>query len=735
MSFRAGIYRTVLAQHKRVQKPAPRSWLHYQFASSSAPSRSSIGSYSASLKAELQNTHVIHRDYPLLTWELTHAKQPHQKPPLDKNDIETMLETLALSGMPEDLSRIEQILSDMSNVYNIPPSPETHTVIIRALIQKRTFQSVKLWLEHMPKKPGGVKPTAGHYHLVLEAGPLFCSFKNMMQLVHEMHQRGCEPTFDTFKLLAQARWLTTTRVSRIPLPSDFAPIFQHMKEIGLPYDTTLADMLQAMYLDKQRIRYAEEIMTLYNETFSDLLSPELLWENEWLLRISAAVKEGGVVGGLKLIPKYREEGGSPSVRTLGAFMQRITRFEHLCNVRDQLGVTPSRDQWSVLLLRCIKRDNYSEMLDCYDQVRKAGVMPTASAISRLVQSVLASPLSNALDKSLKIFTDFTDSLPDRCDLLERETQRSIADVFAAMLREVTQRSDEHTPIRGLILREADEHRVALHSASAYLTAVSMSSAHSESDAMETYRESKHILDEAGYLTVLDILSRISWSDRMEPQVPNISFYFEVVKDMKAARYSITTTVYLVLLRSLRQLASRTSSRIGFLHLRSDTLAATRQTHDLITLDSSITPNTSLWNALLENYRLLGAFPDALRVWDTMYISRVFDRASVNIILTTCREAGGVDMAQQIKTKLERTGFTFDNYNWKAWITCLCDAGRMNDALRYMCTVVKNPDPEMAHIILARLKPDIKPNVMAAIQKHQPKLHDALLQEAQASPSF
>ncbi|KAJ3721704.1 hypothetical protein C8R42DRAFT_668250 [Lentinula raphanica] len=667
MSFRAGIYRTVLAQHKRVQKPAPRSWLHYQFASSSAPSRSSIGSYSASLKAELQNTHVIHRDYPLLTWELTHAKQPHQKPPLDKNDIETMLETLALSGMPEDLSRIEQILSDMSN--------------------KRTFQSVKLWLEHMPKKPGGVKPTAGHYHLVLEAGPRFCSFKNMMQLVHEMHQRGCEPTFDTFKLLAQARWLTTTRVSRIPLPSDFVPIFQHMKEIGLPYDTTLADMLQAMYLDKQRIRYAEEIMTLYNETFSDLLSPELLWENEWLLRISAAVKEGGVVGGLKLIPKYREEGGSPSVRTLGAFMQRITRFEHLCNVRDQLGVTPSRDQWSMLLLRCIKRDNYSEMLDCYDQVRKAGVMPTASAISRLVQSVLASPLSDALDKSLKIFTDFTDSLPDRCDLLERETQRSIADVFAAMLREVTQRSDEHTPIRGLILREADEHRVALHSASAYLTA---------NDAMETYRESKHILDEAGYLTVLDILSRISWSDRMEPQVPNISFYFEVVKDMKAARYSITTTVYLVLLR-------RTSSRIGFLHLRSDTLAATRQTHDLITLDSSITPNT-------KNYRLLGAFPDALRVWDTI----------VNIILTTCREAGG--------TKLERTGFTFDNYNWKAWITCLCDAGRMNDALRYMCTVVKNPDPEMAHIILARLKPDIKPN-------HQPKLHDALLQEAQASPSF
>ncbi|KAJ4485832.1 hypothetical protein J3R30DRAFT_3283641 [Lentinula aciculospora] len=620
----------------------------------------------------------------------------------------------------------------MASVYDLSPTFETHTIIIRALIQKGTFQSVKLWLEHMPKKPGSVKPTIGHYHLVLEAGPRFCTFKNMMQLVRDMSQRGCEPTDDTFKLLAQARWLTTARVSRIPLPSDLTPIFQHMKEIGFPYNTAVADMLHVMYLDKQRFRYAEEILALYNETYSDLLTPDQSWESEWILRLSVAVKEGGVASGLKLIPKYVEEGGKPSVRTLGVFMQRITRFEHLCSVRDQLDVAPSREQWSMLLLQCVKRGNISEMLDCYNQVRGEGVMPTASAISRLVQSVLASSLTDAVDTSLKIFYDFTSSLPDRCDLLARETQRSLADMFYALIREVSQRSDEYAPLKESILREAEAHNVPLQSASAYLTAMSMSSAHSEGDAMEAYRESKHILDESGYLTVLDILSRISWSDRMEPQVPNISFYFEVVKDMKAARFSISTTVYLILLRSLRQLASRTSKSIGFLHLRRDAVAATRQTHDLITLDSSITPNTGLWNALLDNYRRLESFPDALRVWDTMYISRTFDRASVNIILTACREAGGVDMARLIKTKLEKTGFVFDNYNWKAWIACLCDAGRMNDALRDMCTIVKNPDPEMAHIILGRLKPEIKVKVMVAIQKHQPKLHDALVQEAPAA---
>ncbi|KAJ4485018.1 hypothetical protein C8J55DRAFT_34216 [Lentinula edodes] len=728
MSFRVGLSRIGIAHPKCLPKPVDLRL--YRQLHSSAAIHNSVREYLASLKTDIQNPDVIHRDYPLLTWEIRQLKQARQNL-LDKNDIETMLEALALSALPEDLSRIEQILSDMKIVYDVPPSSETHTVIIRALIQKGTFQSVKLWLEHMPKKPGGVEPTIGHYHLVLEAGPRFCTFKNMMQLVREMRQRGCEPTNDTFKLLAQARWLTTTRVSRIPLPSDFTPIFRHMQEIGLPYNTTVADMLHVMYLDKQRFRYAEEIMVLYNDSYSDLLPPGLSWENEWLLRLSAAVKEGGVATGLKLISQYREEGGKPSVRTLGVFMQRITRFEHLCSVRDQLGIAPSQEQWSMLLSKCVKRGTISEMLECYNEIRNEGVMPTASAISRLIQSVLASPLSDAVDTSFKIFNDFTDSLPDRCDLLERETQRSLADLFSNMLREVTQHSDNYAPMKELILKEAEVHNVPLQSASAYLTAMSMNSARTERDAMEAYRESRHILDEAGYLTVLDILSRISWSDRMEPRVPTISFYFEVVKDMKAARYSVTMTIYLILLRSLRQLASRTSKSVGFLHLRHDTLAATRQTHDLITLDSSISPNIGLWNALLENYRQLGSFPDALRVWDTMYISRTFDRASVNIILTTCREAGGLDMAGQIKSKLERSGYVFDNYNWKAWIACLCDAGRMNDALRDMCTIVKDPDPEMAQIILGRLKPDIKVNVMAAIQKHRPKLHIALLEEASA----
>ncbi|KIK70708.1 hypothetical protein GYMLUDRAFT_184601 [Collybiopsis luxurians FD-317 M1] len=721
MSLRVGLARIGFSR-------LPKSPYRLYRLASTLPS--SLDQYLSSLKANTHNIDAIHRNYPLLTWEITQSKQLFGGPLLHNNELESILETLALSALPEDLSRIEQILSDMINVYNLPPTTETHTVIIRALIQRATFQTVKHWLEQMPKKPGGVKPTIDHYHVVLEAGPRFCSFKNMMQLVRDMRESDCEPTDDTFKLLAHARWLTTTRVSRIPLPADFTSMFQNMKETGIPYNTAVADMLNVMYLDKQRVRYAEEIVALYNEIYSDLLSPELLWENEWLLRISAAVKEGGMTSGLKLLPKYLEEGGQPSIRLLGVFMQRISRLDQLRSLRDKLDVEPSLEQWSMILLQRIKIGGVSETVECYNRIRDEGVMPTAYAVSRLIQSVLASPLDDSIDTSLKIFTDFTATLPERCDLLPREMQRFLADLFSTLLREVSQRSEEeYVAVKQSILRQAEIHTVSLQNASAYLTAVSMGSARSEADAMEVYRESKHVLDEAGYLAVLEVLSRVSWSDRMEPKVPIISSYFEVVKDMKAARYSVTTAVYLILLRSLGQLAGRTMKSVGFYHLRHGVLSAIRQTHDLITLDSSIAPTSTLWNALLDNYRRLESFPDALRVWDTMYVSRTFDRASVNIILTTCREAGGVDMARQIKTKLEKTGFLFDNYNWKAWIACLCDAGKMNDALRDLCTVVKNPDPEMAHIILERLKPDIKPRVMAAIQKHQPKLHHTLLREA------
>ncbi|KAF5388531.1 hypothetical protein D9757_004652 [Collybiopsis confluens] len=723
MSLRVALTRVCISRPRGFQKSISN---FHRLASTAS---GSVAKYLSSLKSDIHNKDVIHRDYPLLTWEVARSQHLSRDSLLDREELDSMLEALAMSALSEDLLRMEQILSDMINVYNLPPTPETHSVIIRALIQRATFQTVKHWLEQMPKKAGGVKPTLNHYHTVLEAGPQFCSFKNMMQLVRDMRQSGCEASDDTFKLLAHARWLTTTRVSRIPLPADFSSIFQYMRDTGIPYNPAVADMLYAMYLDKHRIRYADEVIVLYNQIYADLLSPESLWENGWLLRFSAAVKEKGVTSGLKLLPRYLEEGGQPSTRLLGVFMQRISRFSHLCSLREKLDVEPSQEQWSMILLQYIKNGSVPDIVECYTRIRSEGVTPTAYAVSRLIQSILASPSEDSIDTAMKIFTDFTAELPQHCDLLPRESQRSLADLFSTLLQELSEVSQEkYADTKQLILREAEIRRISLQNASAYLTAISMNSARSEADAMEVYRESKHVLDEAGYLAVLDTLSRISWSDRLEPKVPTVALYFEVVKDMKAARFSVTAAVYLIILRSLGQLAGRTTRSVGFFHLRPIVLSVTRQTHDLITLDSSVTPTSSLWNALLDNYRRLESFPDALRVWDTMYVSRVFDRTSVNIILRTCREAGGVDMARQIKTKLEKSGFGFDNYNWKAWIACLCDAGRMNDALRDMCTAVKNPDPEMARIILGRLDPDVKPRVMDAIQKHQPRLHDALVRE-------
>ncbi|KAF9074810.1 hypothetical protein BDP27DRAFT_1286854 [Rhodocollybia butyracea] len=719
MSLRAGLSRIGLARLRGLPKSVPSSRL-FSTASSSA------GRYLASLKADIQNTDVIHRDYPSLTKEIALSKQTKNSF-LKKHDIESILEALAISGLPKDLDRIDEILSDMTKFYNLPPTSETHTIILRGLIQNGTFKAVKLWLENMPKKPGCVNPTLEQYHMVIEAGPRLGVFDNMIHLVRRiMH---CKPTNETFKLLAQTRWFTT-RDYGIPLPAAFTYVFLYMKESGLPYDTTVPDMISAMYLDNQHVDYAEEVLALYHETYSDILEPELIRENEWLLRIYSAVKEGGVASGLKLVAQYLEEGGNRSVRLLGAFMQRITRFDQLCKIRDKLGIEPSQAQWSTILLQSIKNGVVPETMECYNQLRGEGVMPTANAVSRMVQYMLATPSDDAIDNSIKVFTEFTSTLPGKCDLLPRETQRSLADLFSTMLREISQLSEEYAPVKESILREARSRKITLQNSSAYLTVVSMNSALSEDAAMETYRENKHVLDEAGYLAILDVLSQVSWRDRKEPQVPNISFYFEVVKDMKAARYPITNTVYLMLLRALARLAKRTSRNVGYLHLRARTLSVARQTHDLITLDSTISPNSTLWNALLNSYRLLEAFPEALRVWDTMYISRTFDRSSVKLILMACREAGGLDMARQIKTKLDKTGFIFDNYQWKFWIACLCDAGRTNEALRDMCTVVKDPDPEMAHVILDGLKPSTKEKVMTAIAKHHPGLYDVLLQEVQ-----
>jgi hypothetical protein len=196
--------------------------------------------------------------------------------------------------------------------------------------------------------------------------------------------------------------------------------------------------------------------------------------------------------------------------------------------------------------------------------------------------------------------------------------------------------------------------------------------------------------------------------------PPADLYLEMVKDMQLAGHGITEDVYMTFLyrlgrqaRSLRlwekeafpytveneeieggsDLEDLDPNSIGpeaFLGTRHSILHGIRTMHNHIVLNAGITPSTALLNAMLDAYNKVAAVHDAFKVWDTIFLSRIYDHQSVSIILDTCGWAKVGHKASQIWNQLKLRGFVFNRNNWNSRVECLCRIGKLEDALKVVC---------------------------------------------------
>ena len=196
--------------------------------------------------------------------------------------------------------------------------------------------------------------------------------------------------------------------------------------------------------------------------------------------------------------------------------------------------------------------------------------------------------------------------------------------------------------------------------------------------------------------------------------PPADLYLEIVKDMQLAGYGITEDVYMTFLyrlgrqaRSLRlwekeafpytveneeveggsDLEHLDLNRVGpetFLSTRHSILHGIRTIHNHIVLNAGITPSIALLNAMLDAYNKVAAVHDAFKVWDTIFLSRIYNNQSVSIILDTCGWAKVSHKASQIWNQLVARGFVFNKNNWDSRVECLCRIGRLDDALKVVC---------------------------------------------------
>ncbi|KAG8759626.1 hypothetical protein FRC14_005401 [Serendipita sp. 396] len=196
--------------------------------------------------------------------------------------------------------------------------------------------------------------------------------------------------------------------------------------------------------------------------------------------------------------------------------------------------------------------------------------------------------------------------------------------------------------------------------------------------------------------------------------PPADLYLQIVKDMQLAGYSITEDVYMTFLfrlgrqaRALRLWEKEAFpysveneeveggddlQELDLSNVDSDTLLSTRHSilhgirtmHNHIVLNAGITPSIDLLNALLDAYNKVAAVHDAFKVWDTIFLSRIYNGQSVSIILDTCGWAKIGHKAAQIWNQLLVQEFPFNKNNWDSRVECLCRLGKLDEALKVVC---------------------------------------------------
>ncbi|RDB29072.1 hypothetical protein Hypma_015799 [Hypsizygus marmoreus] len=746
MSLSSGLTRLsgirVLA---RASRNAPRHTMVIRANSSIAQDAASLSSILVQKLQSKDRLSAIHTYYPALVAELQKPGTPSSStfsPPLTQEQLITLLDVLATSGRPADLQRIEEILHDMPSTLGIEPTIEIHTVIIRGLIKYGNPHTIHRWILSMPSRPGHLTPTLDQFHMFLEACLDLTSFKFTRHVVRSMRQASCKPTNETFKYLIRARWDAATQEDKVPHTVVFSSILDDMKLENLPYDASIGEILYDGYAQRGHEIAAERIRELYKLRFLDSKTPQKQQEGEWNSKLSHTAQSRGLRAAINLLKTLEPEGCTASPSALRSILRHSRTMDDLRTVQKEFGVEPTVAHWSMLITNNVRTGNIADALSIYEESRTAGVVPEAALVGPLIhalcQTTLKPPSEESLDKALDIYYHLAEAAPPSTppaapkDSYDDHSIGPDAGIYNTLLRGLASSPnvEKYFSIAKSLLEDMESHKISTNDSvtASSIIVLFMKRSPTVVDALDVYYSLRSSLDEKGYAVVLNAFCTLSFSGGLE--VPSLSNYFEIVKDMRRAGLEITVEVYTILLRQLAAIATKARDPKVELPsgLMDQLVTTTRRTHDFLTLDAAVSPDAQVWNQLMDTYQRLGCFGDAYRVWDTMYLSGRFDHISVSIILDACGYAGAWQLARKICTQLFNDRFSFNLRNWNTWIECLCRLGRLNDAVKVVCLEMgKNqitvaPDVESARILIKFARRDNQQAVVAErLERYVPEL--------------
>ncbi|KAI0639593.1 hypothetical protein C8Q77DRAFT_1214105 [Trametes polyzona] len=380
-------------------------------------------------------------------------------------------------------------------------------------------------------------------------------------------------------------------------------------------------------------------------------------------------------------------------------------------------------------------------LEIYTYARSTGQL-TGKMLHFAVKPLLTAhgllkPSVRVIDKALELYRDFVSGL----EPLREPSPYPIPGTYQLFLRALTAVDNipKYLPIAASLLEDMRKFRLHLdpQTASSFLILL-MNTSRTPEEALSMYRliarpddPSKWVyFNEEAYVATLDAFCKLpTWPDG----IPSVQLYFGIIADMRKRGLPLGPKVYTIILGQMARLATA-ATEVDNSSARAAIAQAIAAVHNHLTVNPSFTPDTALWNQLMDAYQRAGCFPEAFRIWQTLFASGTFNAASVSVVLDACAFARAYDSAVRVYGALSAVGFPMNVKNWNTYLECLCRLGRLDEAMKVLCLEMTGredvePDKESARILLKfAINANREGEVRTRLRRFLPKLYYSLNSE-------
>ncbi|KAJ7492448.1 hypothetical protein FB451DRAFT_1218332 [Mycena latifolia] len=657
---------------------------------------------------------AVRRHYLPLVAELERLKAEPSSPPLPplltREQLITIFELLATSGRPPDLECIRSMFSHLPVYFDIPVTPDLHTVVIAALLRQGYIPLAQQWITQIPELPPHDPPTLEHFHTFMKGCPHHVSLTFLRDVVTQrMRRAGVRPTNETFSILVLCivRNAIEAKVNLLK-PEVFGAIIADMKMQRLAGDPSILSVISEYYMDDGFKTYAEDMQKIYDAYFPDIPTPEEQQKHAWKKQLAEASQASGIDHSLDVFRGLVTEGCTATPDIIRAILSSSRSIEDLRQVEKALGIHAGVSEYAVLVNNNVRIKQAEDALAVYEEAKKSGVIPVAGLVAPIIRALCAkqnkSPaVHNAnLDHALALYSDLDEAFPV-----------AAADSPEAAANNHSEHSNGpdsdyfQLPSRGITATTAVKISKII---------LEMRTSETLDEAFNKYRRRRADLTEYGYSSVLHAFSRMSLS---MGHPDSLEHYFQIVADMRLAGFRVSDRVYTDILQQFAEIANirrnewRKSKEFKRdpLHpmppnIFGDLEAAVRQVHNLVSLDPNVAPERIVWNQLIDTYQRLGCFPDAYRVWEKLYLSGKYG--------AYCPD-----------------NYVFNLHNWNSYVECLCRLSKISDALKVICTDMGTlaqpvkPDLSTLTILLRFAESRIQTNIiLQRARRYLPDLWEA-----------